>query len=73
MSTYGVAYGLLSGRIFVGRLNKTGRAFTNGKEDHTDQATWSAAEYIVNQHAGELELTSDGGVTMRIRAEVVTS
>jgi hypothetical protein len=71
MSAFAISYQLLSGRIFIGRLNKAQNAFL-GKEDHTDQAVWSAAEYVANKHAGEMELTSDEGVTMRIRVEVVS-
>jgi hypothetical protein len=54
-----------------GGSDKAQNAFL-GKEDHTDQAVWSAAEYVANKHAGEMELTSDEGVTMRIRVEVVS-
>lgn len=69
MRRFGVSYGVFSGRIHCGLINNAQNAFLDGKEDCTDEAVWSAAEYVVNS-GGEIELTSKGGVTMRIRAEV---
>lgn len=68
MRRFGVSYGVFSGRIHCGPINKAQNAFLDGKEDCTDEAVWSAGEYVRSQ-GGEVELTSKGGVRMRIRAE----
>lgn len=70
MRKFAVSYGVFSGRISCGRINKAQNAFLDGKEDCTDEAVWSVGEYVRSQ-GGEVKLTSKGGVTLRIRAEVV--
>lgn len=70
MRRFGVSFGVFSGRIHCGRINKAQNAFLNGKEDCTDEAVWCVGEYVVSR-GGETTITSKGGVTMRIQAEVV--
>lgn len=71
MRRFGVSFGVFSGRIHCGRINKAQNAFLDGKEDCTDEAVWCAGEYVISQ-GGETTITSGGGVTMRIRAEVIS-
>lgn len=66
---YAVNYSPLSGNIYAGRVNKAESAFTS-KDDCTIEALVAAALHVIEQHGGELELTSRTvGPKLVIRAE----
>lgn len=57
---FGINYSLLSGRIYVGRVAKSGKTWTS-KEDHTMPALCAAAECVERQYGGEVFLTAKDG------------
>jgi hypothetical protein len=68
---FGISYqGLVSRRIYIGRLNKAQTAYLDGKEDHTEQAVLSVGEYVLAAMQGDMEI-SNGHKRLRIRVEEV--
>lgn len=70
MTDFGVSYGSLSGKIYAGRINKAGTAFTS-KSDQTMPALLAVADYVLGQFDGEVELLSKGELGYRIIVERV--
>lgn len=58
--TYGITYSPLTGRINIGRTNKSHTRF-HTKEDHTTAALIAAAEHVIEQHQGQVEMTPEDG------------
>lgn len=65
MPKYGIQSGLFSDAIHIGKLNKTGTAFTS-KEDHKDGAIAAVADYITQKHNGQFIAEYTDGTTYTI-------
>jgi hypothetical protein len=57
---YGINFSLLSGRIYVGRVAKSGKTWTS-KEDQTMPALCAVAECVERQYDGEVYLSAKDG------------
>lgn len=55
MNKFGIMYGFIQRRIFIGRLNKSNTMFL-GKEDVTEEAIAAVGAYIINVIGGSGEL-----------------
>ena len=65
---FGVQAGVLSKEIHVGRLNKAGNAFLDGKEVSTDMVLAATAQYVRHHFDGGMAVTFPGlGIEMTVK------
>lgn len=65
--TFGVQLDAESNQIVAGRMNKAQDALLAGKEDVTDMAVLSVAEYVVRNFDGAAEIEYEDGITYQIQ------
>lgn len=63
---YGINYGPVQQKIFVGRLNKANTMMLDDKEDATMHAMVVVARYIQDKFDGNVEIEGDGVPTLSI-------
>lgn len=69
---FGISAGGLRPAIYVGKLSKNGTEFTD-KEDHTDDAILSVAQYVTDHFGGALEAEYTSKTTKLTVTVTVTS
>lgn len=64
---FGVSFQPLSGKILVGRLDRSGKAFKD-KVDGSPMALRAVAEYLISEYEGEARITFPDGRVFEMSA-----
>lgn len=63
---YAVQFRSDTGRVMAGTVNDEQTDLTEDREDVTDNAVLSVAEYVLRQFDGAVQVDYDGGLTYQI-------
>jgi hypothetical protein len=71
MTKHGIMNTPITNRIVIGKLNKAGTEFLDGKEDLTTEAIGAVAEHIIGKYDGGVKLTfGNVAVTITVIKEI---